>query len=122
MERSRTVALVLVLLALTTGCAKKPELYSWGSYEDQVYALYSDPGKVPPEEQILELERDYQQARSLNRQVPPGYHAHLGYLYYQAGKADQAYQSLVTEKELYPEATRYMDLLLSRMTGTPRNP
>jgi hypothetical protein len=50
--------------------------------------------------------------------VPPGYHAHLGYLYYQSGKADQALQSFETEKQLFPESTRFMDLLISRMTRT----
>jgi len=93
-------------------------MYAWGSYEDQVYAAYRDTGKVPPEQQIEGLESDYQAARSENKPVPPGFHAYLGYLYFQTGKADQAYQSFQTEKQLFPESARYMDLLISHMTHT----
>jgi len=117
--RTMTRLILFLLLAFVfAGCVRKPLLYEWGSYEDQVYAMYSDTGKVPVEEQIENLERDYQAARSVNKPVPPGYHAHLGYLYYQVGKADQALQSFATEKTLFPESTRYMDLLISRMTRT----
>jgi len=103
---------------VAAGCAGKPLIYEWGSYEQQVYAMYSDPGKVPVEEQIENLERDYQVARSVDKPVPPGYHAHLGYLYYQSGKADPARQSFETEKKLFPESAHYMDFLISRITHT----
>ncbi len=79
---TRAGALALLLL---TGCAA-PSLYSWGHYEAVVYATYAKPGAVPPERQIELLEQDYQKARSENKPVPPGFHAHLGYLYYQLGQ------------------------------------
>lgn len=116
MRKIARLTLFLLAVSVLAGCAKQHSVYEWGSYEDQIYVMYSDPGKVPVEEQIESLERDYQLARSENKPVPPGYHAHLGYLYYQIGKADQAFQSLETEKELFPESTRFMDLLISRMT------
>ncbi len=109
---------LLLVLALAGGCAKKASLYEWGSYEDQIYVMYNSGGAVPVEEQIEALEGDYQIARSENKPVPPGYHAHLGYLYYQMGKLDQSLQSFMTEKELFPESTQYMDLLISRLTRT----
>ena len=105
--------LLLAALALTA-CAGRPSLYEWGSYEDQIYVMYNDPGKVPIENQIQDLERDYQEAKAHDRPVPPGYHAHLGYLYFQIGKVDQAYQSFVTEKALFPESAVYMDRLIAR--------
>ena len=110
--------LAALAAALLSGCARQSTMYAWGSYEDQVYATYSDTGKVPPEKQIESLESDYQEARSGNKPVPPGYHAYLGYLYFQTGKIDQAYQSFQTEKQLFPESARYMDLLVSHMTRT----
>lgn len=113
----KTIYLFLVLLGTTilAGCANKPSLYQWGSYEEQIYAMYSDPGKVPIEEQIINLEKDYQIARSTNQPVPPGYHAHMGYLYFQLGKTDQALQSFTTEKTLFPESTLYMNRLIKRI-------
>ncbi|WP_394790719.1 DUF4810 domain-containing protein [Rhodoferax sp.] len=103
----------LLGLALLTGCATKvPTLYQWGSYQDQVYTQYSDPGKVPVEEQIAKLEAAYQKVELKDRKAPPGYYAHLGYLYFQAGKADLAVHAFETEKTLFPESVAYMDLLI----------
>jgi hypothetical protein len=115
MSNSKLKFLVLAAILALAGCAKKQPLYQWGSYEDQVYALYSDTGKVPIEAQLQSLERDYQAARSANRPVPPGFHAHMGYLYFQLGKIDQAFQSFVTEEELFPESKIFMDRLIARI-------
>lgn len=104
----------LVLLTLVGCAAPRQSLYQWGDYENQVYALYNNPGKSPIEEQIAKLEADYQKARSTNKAVPPGFHAHLGYLYYQAGKGDRAYQAFQTEKALFPESGVYMDRILTK--------
>ncbi len=113
----KTTCSFLILLAATVlvGCAGKPLLYEWGSYEEQIYAMYSDTGKAPIEKQLEDLESDYQKARAADRPVPPGYHAHVGYLYFQLGKVDQAVQSFVTEKTLFPESTVYMDRLIARI-------
>jgi hypothetical protein len=77
--------------------------------------MYNDPGKSPPEEQIAKLEEDYQKARSSNKPVPPGYHAHLGYLYFKISKVDQALQELGTEKALFPESTVYINRLTQQI-------
>lgn len=114
MKAFRILPLAALLLA---GCAGNPTtLYQWGSYENQLYAMYRDEGKTSPDEQIAALEADYQKARAANRQVPPGWHAHLGYLYFQTGKLDMALQSFRSEKSLYPESAVYMDRLIDRMT------
>jgi hypothetical protein len=115
LTRPGTLA-ALLGLALLTGCAS-PSLYSWGSYEGVVYATYAKPGAVPPERQIELLEQDYQKARSANKPVPPGFHAQLGYLYYQIGRLDQARQEFETEKANFPESAVFMDRLLARLGG-----
>lgn len=112
MTRAGTLALLLVL----TGCAA-PSLYSWGHYEAVIYATYAKPGAVPPERQIELLEQDYQKARSENKPVPPGFHAHLGYLYFQLGRLDEARREFETEKARFPESAVFMDRLLARLTA-----
>ena len=97
------------------GCAAGPTQYSWGSYEELIYASYLSPSDVPAAKQIETLENDYQVARSANRRLPPGWHAHLGYLYYEVGKVDQARQELLTEKAEFPESTVFMDRLLANL-------
>lgn len=106
----------IVGVSLLTACASPTQsLYQWGSYEQQVYAIYNEPGKVPPEQQIGKLEEDYQKARATSKSVPPGFHAHLGYLYFGVGKLDQARQSFATEKSLFPESAVYMDRILTKL-------
>ncbi|BDT69964.1 hypothetical protein os1_41560 [Comamonadaceae bacterium OS-1] len=103
----------LLGLALLTGCATKvPTLYQWGSYQDQIYTQYAEPGKVPVDAQIAAMEADLQKTDLQARKPPPGYLAQLGYLYFQAGKPGQAVQSFEAEKSLFPESTVYMDLLI----------
>jgi hypothetical protein len=100
------------LLALSMiGCAP-PTLYSWGHYEELIYVSYAAPGKASPELQVEKLEEDYQKARAQNKPVPPGFHAHLGYLYFQLGKLDQARQEFETEKAQFPESAVFIDRLL----------
>jgi hypothetical protein len=64
---------------------------------------------------VQQLEADYQKARSANKPVPPGFHAQLGYLYYQLGKLDQAQQEFQTEKILFPESAVFMERLLANL-------
>lgn len=99
---------------LLTGCSS-PTLYTWGHYEDLIYVSYAAPGKVSPELKVEKLEQDYQKARAANKRMPPGWHAHLGYLYYQLGKLDQAGQEFVTEKADFPESAVFMDRLLANL-------
>ena len=106
--------LLSALLALLAGCAS-PTLYSWGHYEDALYAMYSAPDKMPPERQVELLEADFQKARAQNKPVPPGWHAHLGYLYYQLGKTDQARQECETEKAQFPESAVFVDRMLANL-------
>ena len=102
------------LSVLLIGCAT-PTLYSWGRYEELIYVSYVAPGKVSPERQVEQLERDYQKARAENKRMPPGFHAHLGYMYFQLGKLDQARQELETEKAQFPESAVFVDRLLANL-------
>jgi hypothetical protein len=107
--------LLLLGLALLAGCGT-PTNYSWGHYEDMVYLAYRAPDNAPPERQIEVLEMDFQKARSKGRPVPPGFHAHLGYLYYLQGKADEARREFETEKAQFPESSVFMDRLLASLS------
>jgi hypothetical protein len=110
------IAALALAAALLAGCVTAPPpLYAWGGYEELIYSSYRKPGSVPPETQIEQLEHDYQLARSSGSRVPPGWHLHLGTLYAQVGKADQAQQELMTEKAQYPESAVFVDRLLANL-------
>lgn len=108
------ISLLAVFTTLLAGCAS-PTLYSWGQYEDLIYTSYAKPGKVSPEMQVEKLEADYQKARANNKRMHPGFHAHLGYMYFQLGKLDQARQEFQTEKAEFPESAVLMDRMMANL-------
>ncbi|MDF3036211.1 MAG: lipoprotein [Paucimonas sp.] len=108
MKSKKSIFLCTALAILLTGCATKSELYSWGNYEDQLYAHFKGEA---PEKHILAMESMLEQAKAGNAKVPPGFYAHLGMLYERAGKADEARHMLNMEKQAFPESARYIDNL-----------
>lgn len=107
------LALILLGMALCfTGCMP-PSIYSKTHYEELVYLSYAKPEKATPEMQVLQLQKDIQKAASKNKPLPPGFHAHLGYLYYQLGQLDQSRQEFETEKTQFPESAVFIDRLLA---------
>jgi hypothetical protein len=105
----------LAIPVLFTGC-QSPDTYYWGHYESLVYVMYAKPDKVPPEKQAEVMEADLQKAIAANKPVPPGFHAHLGYVYFELGKLDLAQQEFVAEKKQFPESTVFMDRMLANLT------
>jgi hypothetical protein len=105
---------MFLALASVCGCAA-PSIYAWGNYEELVYASYAAPESMPPESQIQQMEEDFQKAQAIKMRVPPGWHAHLGYLYAQVGKMDEAQRELLAEKSAYPESAVMMDSLLANL-------
>ncbi len=55
------------------------------------------------------------QAAGTGTRLPPGYQAHLGLLYLNAGRTDQALAAWAQEKKQFPESTQYIDYLVSNM-------
>ncbi|MDR8015823.1 DUF4810 domain-containing protein [Ectopseudomonas guguanensis] len=103
----------MLVLGVLGGCASGPQsLYYWDGYQQQVYQRFDS--KSSTEEQIAALEASVQKARAADRTLPPGFHAHLGMLYADAGKLDQVRQQFETEKALYPESATYMDFLMRK--------
>lgn len=115
MLRIVALATTLALLSLT-GCAQQKPLYSWGSYEQLIYDMYVEPGSVDSVTQVAKLTADISRAEAEGSRIPPGIHAHLGYLYYGQGSIDLAIEEFHTEKQLYPESTVFIDGILARMT------
>ena len=116
MKNQKFLIPLCICMAVLSGCAnQQARLYQWGSYESQLYENYSNPGKFSAADQIIKLEQDIEKARAENKSLPPGYYAHLGYLYFQDNKADKAMQSLLTEKTLFPESAVYIDRLISQV-------
>ncbi len=111
--RGLTLSLMLAALCTLSACAKS--IYHWGHYEDLVYDMYVNPGSADPGTQVAKLTEDIDKAHAEGKPVPPGVHAHLGYMYYQQGNLGSAEQEFQTERTLFPESTAFIDGLLKRM-------
>ena len=100
------------------GCATSPpSLYTWESYESQVYAHLKGES---PEAQIEAMERDLEKIEASGKTAPPGFYPHLGMLYAEIGNDAKAIACFTTEKARFPEATVFMDRLLNKyLKSTP---
>jgi len=104
-----------LIAASLVGCAQpsKP-LYHWDGYQRQLYEHFKADASGP-EEQLRELLSLSEKARATGAALPPGFRAHLGLLYLELGRADEARQQFEAEKTVFPESATYMDFLLKRM-------
>lgn len=113
-NQKKILFLTLALAALMTGC-RSPDVYYWGYYENLVYVSYTKPDKATPEMQARTMEEDVQKAISANKPLPPGFHAHLGNLYFQMRKTDLALSEFQKEKAQFPESAVFMDRLIANL-------
>ena len=108
MRSAAALALALASASCTT------TYYEWGRYEDSVYQVTRRPDGFDLQKEIDTLEQQVQKTTNGDHPVPPGLHAHLGYLHSVAGNMTAAREHFEQEKALYPESARFMDLLISR--------
>ncbi len=102
------------LVVLLAGCAARQPLYSWNGYESQVYSHLKNEGGSS-EEQILFLEKGLAETAARNAALPPGYQAHLGLLYLNTGRSDDAVRAWEKEKTAFPESAQYIDYLIGNL-------
>jgi hypothetical protein len=107
--------LALLALALAAAGCASPSYYAWGRYEDSVFAVTSTPDGFDLGAEIDSLEKQVQATIDAQKPVPPGLHAHLGYLHTVAGNPTAARQHFEQEKALFPESARLMENLLARL-------
>jgi len=108
-------ATAIILMTVFSGCATQdPHLYSWGSYESQLYSFMMGESR---EAQMEALENDIKLIESEAKNFPPGFFAHIGLLYLEAGNGTGAAACFEREKALFPEAATFMDFLLKGLGG-----
>jgi hypothetical protein len=101
----------LTMAVLLAGCAGPQTLYQWDGYQSSVYQYYQlDNNSL--DEQVAALEESMEKARASDRVVAPGMHAHLGLLYANSGREQQALEQFDMEKRLFPESAVFMDFLM----------
>jgi len=103
---------VLLYAICFSACAGvSGSLYSWGNYEDRIYAYLRGESPVA---QINALQNDLLKIEEKGKKPPPGYYAHLGMLYSDVGERGQAVSCFIVEKTRFPESAVFMDYLLAQ--------
>lgn len=106
MNYVNNLLITTVVLALS-GCANtNKELYSWGTYEPQVYSYFKGES---PEKQIDVLEKHLAEVKADGETPPPGFYAHLGLLYSKVGRESEMKTMFDMEKNLFPESAVFID-------------
>jgi hypothetical protein len=115
---TRTAALVVCLIL--AACANQDHsLYHWNGYQEQIYEGFQiESGNTSPDKRLQKLQEEQQKAATKHKPLPPGYQAHMGFLYFQTGQADKAVMAFEAEKKQFPESAVYMDLVLGKLRQT----
>jgi hypothetical protein len=112
----RVLFVVFCTTLFLAACKTTEPTYYYGEYSEAVYSYFkADDTSIS--QQIAILEEVIEQARGKGKPVPPGVHAHLGMLYFEAGSSDQGVANFEQEKFLFPESVTYIDFLMNNMAG-----
>jgi len=114
MNQPVIIILSFAAVLFFSGCMQSTA-YHWGDYEEQVYRMYAVPDKATAAAQIDVFELDIEKARSTGKPLAPGVRAHMGYLYFQLGRHDEARQAFEAEKLAFPESAQLMDRFIQKI-------
>jgi hypothetical protein len=123
MKRTSLVLLLaaLTLSAMVFGCATSVSqpMYYWENYSDSLYQTKKHPTPETLAEHQSVLEKIIETAKEKNCRIPPGVCAELGYIYAMRNDNKKAIELFTQEKQVYPEATLFMDRLIQRSERRP---
>ena len=104
--RTGRVLAITALAGLLGACAQQPKsLYTWEGYQPTVYAYLKEDGNDYAV-QAQTLEKSVEKARATNRELPPGFRAHLGMLYLKMGDGERASSSCKVKSRPFPSPRR----------------
>jgi len=103
---------LLLSIVFLSGCIPKP-MYYWENYSQTLYHYQKYPSDDTRLRHFTELEHIISISNENEVRVPPGVYAELGYLYMQKNMSQDAIHFFCKEKSIYPEASVFMNRLIS---------
>lgn len=113
--RSLLVAVLAALACVLAGCETQKRLYAWPDYEASVHAVCTDFETSDLPKHLERFAKEVHAIEAEGKRLPPGVHAHLGYLYAEAGDRANARREFEEERRLFPESAVFVTRLLARM-------
>lgn len=114
----RNITLLLLLATILSNCASDKSMYNWGNYEKSVHNYNKSP--MEKEKFALKLLKIITKGEQ-NNQVPPGIYAEYAYIMLEIKNYDKAINYFKKEKQLWPESTQLMDIMIKRANLLKKN-
>ncbi|KKO49530.1 hypothetical protein VT06_06795 [Arsukibacterium sp. MJ3] len=109
------LAVISVLALGLTACQATNSIYYWGDYSDSAYKLKNTPTDESRTKHKASLLSIVNNAQTKNKKIPPGIYAELAMLEAEDRNVDLALQYFSKEKELFPESTKIVDMMINSM-------
>ena len=112
----KNILLLVAIVFLFTGCApKKQPMYYFGNSSSALYAHKKEPTDESFVAMKQSLEDVIEHSKVKGIKIAPGTFANIGYLNLLENKPKQAVAFFNREKQLYPEATIFMDRMIQKV-------
>jgi hypothetical protein len=107
--------LLVLLIVFISGCVQT-SMYYWGNYSGTLYKYKKAPSDETLNTHIESIEKIIKESDYYNKKVPPGIYCEYAYYYMLEGNNEDAKKYFELEKKLYPESTKFVDVLLQGMS------
>jgi hypothetical protein len=108
------LTLVAAAALLALGCAPQTK-YTWGGYDEVLYAHYKAP--QDHEAFVAALKTVIVQSEAHGNSVPPGCYAEYGYALLEEGQSADAIVYFGKERDKWPESRALMDKMVAYAQG-----
>ena len=110
----KTVFIVAFVTIFLAGCQTTKPMYEYENYAESFYSMKKEGGVETEAQWQSSLERIIAKSKVKAVRVPPGVYANLGYIHFKANNSAGAISFFEQEKQIYPEAAKFMDNLIQK--------
>lgn len=111
----KAVFIVIFFTIFLSGCQTTKPMYEYENYAESFYSMKKEGGEETAVKWKASLEKIIKKSKAKAVRVPPGVYANLGYIHLKGNDSDSAITYFEQEKQLYPEATKFMDNLIKKI-------
>jgi len=110
----KTVFIVVFITIFLAGCQTTKPMYEYENYSESFYSMKKEGGTESEAQWKTSLESIIKKSKVKAVRVPPGVYANLGYIHLKENDKENAIIFFEQEKQIYPEATKFMDNLIQK--------
>jgi len=110
----KTVFVVVFITIFLAGCQTTKPMYEYENYSESFYSMKKEGGDETAAQWKTSLESIIDKSTVEAVRVPPGVYANLGYIHLKANNSEKAIAFFEQEKQIYPEASKFMDNLIQK--------